>query len=211
MANKIKRKNDSFIRDALILCVITVILALLLAVVYNMTKKPIEKAAEEGKKVAYQSVFSGYENIDIKTDDNLTKSIESYQPADSGAKISEGVIVSDSEGNVIGRAFIASAKGYGGDVTVSVGIDNDGVITGIDIVSMNETAGLGANCTNDDFKSQYAGKSGEISVTKSEQPADNEISAISGATITSGAVTSAVNTCLSFAESLGDSEVMPNE
>lgn len=211
MANKIKRKNDSFIRDALILCIITIILALLLAVVYSMTKKPIDKAAEEGKKAAYQSVFSEYENIEVKTDEGLTKAIGEYQPEDEGTKITEGVIVSDSGNNVIGRAFIASAKGYGGDITVSVGIDNDGSVTGIDIVSMNETAGLGANCTSGEFKAEYKGKTGQISVTKSDTPADNEISAISGATITSKAVTSAVNTCISFAESLGDSEVEPNE
>ncbi len=211
MANKIKRKNDSFIKDALILCAITVILALLLAVVYNMTKTPIDNAAEEAKKAAYQSVFSDYENIEVKTDENLTKAIEAYQPEDTASKITEGVIVSDSDGSVIGMAFIAASKGYGGDITVSVGLDKDGVITGIDIVSMNETAGLGANCTNEEFKAQYNGKAGEISVTKSDSPADNEISALSGATITSNAVTTAVNTCTKFAESLADSEVMPNE
>lgn len=201
---KIKRKGDSFVRDALILCGITVILALCLAVVYNMTKSPINNAAEEGKKVAYKSVFSSYDDIDIENDDTLTKAIEGYTPADEGAKITEGVIVKDKSGNVIGRAFIASAKGYGGDVTVSVGIDNEGVITGIDIVSMNETAGLGANCTNEEFKEQFSGKSGEIGVTKSGTPDDSEINALSGATITSKAVTSAVNTCAAFVEGLGE-------
>ena len=200
---KIKRKGDSFVRDALILCGITVILALCLAFVYNMTKNPINDAAEEGKKVAYKNVFSSYDDIDIENDAALTKAIEGYTPADEGAKITEGVIVKDKSGNDIGKAFIASAKGYGGDVTVSVGIDNEGVITGIDIVSMNETAGLGANCTSEEFKSQYIGKSGELEVTKSGAPGDSEINALSGATITSKAVTSAVNTCTEFVEGLG--------
>ena len=96
---KIKRKGDSFVRDALILCGITVILALCLAFVYNMTKNPINDAAEEGKKVAYKNVFSSYDDIDIENDAALTKAIEGYTPADEGAKITEGVIVIDVEKN----------------------------------------------------------------------------------------------------------------
>ena len=203
MSRKIKRKNDNYLRDAFVLCGITLVLALILGGVYMMTKEPIDEAAEKGKQVAYQNVFPDNETINIVNDEELTKAAVEYEPEDTKTKITEAVKVTDAAGSDIGTAYIAATKGYGGTLTVSVGVNKEGVVTGIDIVSMNETAGLGANCTKDDFKAQYAGKSGEISVTKSETPADNEISAISGATITSDAVTDAVNKCLSFAESYG--------
>ena len=203
MARKIKRKNDSYLKDAFILCAITLVLALILGGVYMMTKDPIDEAAEKGKQVAYQNVFPDNAPIEIAADDPLTQAVLGFEPEDEKTKITEAVKVTDGTGNEIGKAYIVSTKGYGGTITVSVGVNNEGTVTGIDIVSMNETAGLGANCTKDEFKSQFAGKTGEITVTKSETAADNEISAISGATITSDAVTKAVNKCLSFAENYG--------
>ena len=85
--------------------------------------------------------------------------------------------------------------------------DNDGKITGISVISQTETAGLGAVCAEktskgEDFRNQYAGKSGEITVIKSGEPADNEIVAISGATISSKAVTAGINAALDCVKAL---------
>ena len=101
----------------------------------------------------------------------------------------------DENGDVIGFVFTTSAKGYGGAVGVMVGVDAEGVITGIEILSHSETPGLGANATTDGFKSQFAGKSGELVVDKNNADGQN-IKAITAATITSKAVTSAVNAAL---------------
>ena len=203
MSKKIQRKGDNFVKDALILFAITLILGLCLGMVYTVTKKPIDNAAEEAKQVAYQKVFEGAD-IEVKQDDKLTAAAEAFISETNNAVIQEAVIVCDKSSNELGKAFIASGKGYGGDVTISVGIGTDGVITGIDIISMNETAGLGANCTRPEFKEQFKGKSGEIAVVKSGASQENEIDALSGATITSKAVTSAVNACLEFASAFGE-------
>lgn len=99
----------------------------------------------------------------------------------------------DGSGKIIGYVFSTSAKGYGGDIDVMVGIDSNGVIKGVSILSISETAGLGMNAKNDSFLNQYNGKSGELSVIKNGTPAEDEIQALTGATITSKAMTNAVN------------------
>lgn len=76
----------------------------------------------------------------------------------------------------------------------------DGTVSGIEFLTITETAGLGMNAQKPEWKAQYAGKNvEEFSVTKSGASADNEINAISGATITSNAVTGAVNAAVYFA------------
>ena len=72
------------------------------------------------------------------------------------------------------------------------GMDADGKVTGMEILAIEETAGLGMNAKKDDFKNQYNGNSGEFTVVKSDA-GENEIQALTGATITSQAVTDAVN------------------
>lgn len=215
MANKkIKRKGDSLIKDALILFAITLLLGLVLGGVYMVTKDPIDEAAEAAKQEAYSRVFAEYDNVAFESDDAVSTLLEKYNSDDEvikgqdgeaiDANVTEAVAAKDGSGNVIGYAFIAQSKGYGGDVSISVGVTTDGVVSGIDIVSMSETAGLGAKCTDEDFKAQYAGKSGEIVVSKSGASADNEIDALSGATITSNAVTRSVNACLALVSELGN-------
>ncbi len=105
----------------------------------------------------------------------------------------------DDTQSVIGYVFTTSAKGYDGDIITMVGVGADGIITGIDFLSISETAGLGMNADKDEFKGQYVGKSEEIGVNKNT-PAENEIQALTGATITSKAVTDAVNIALDLYE-----------
>ncbi|MBQ3136810.1 MAG: RnfABCDGE type electron transport complex subunit G [Clostridia bacterium] len=101
----------------------------------------------------------------------------------------------DKIGNEIGYVFTAGAKGYGGTVSVMVGLDKEGTVTGIEILSHSETPGLGANAVKDDFKGRFTGKSGILTVDKVSNDGQN-IQAITAATITSKAVVSAVNTII---------------
>lgn len=104
----------------------------------------------------------------------------------------------DENGNAIGYVVVNVAKGYGGDVSVMTGVDTDGKVTGISILSHSETAGLGAKATTEDFRSQFIGLVNEITVSK-DKAGDNSIDAITGATITSRAVVNAVNEAISLA------------
>lgn len=97
---------------------------------------------------------------------------------------------------LIGYVAVSASKGYGGDVQIMIGVNLDLTVAGIEILSQSETAGLGANCENPEWLSQFVGKSGHLAVSKD----GGEIDAITASTITSRAVTSAVNKALAQVE-----------
>lgn len=107
----------------------------------------------------------------------------------------------NESGEEVGYVFTSGAKGYGGTVSVMVGVDMNGEITGVEILSHSETPGLGANATKDDFKARFVGKSGQLVVDKNSNDGQN-IQAITAATITSKAVTGAVNAVLAEYETI---------
>ena len=101
----------------------------------------------------------------------------------------------DGSGNTLGYVFtVTTGEGYGGDIQFTLGVAADGTMQGISFLSISETAGLGMRANTDDFKSQFAGKNVEsIAYSKTGATADNEIDALSGATVTTNAVTNGVN------------------
>lgn len=124
-----------------------------------------------------------------------------FSPAEPGVELESLYKGVDGE-NI--RGYVASTvchEGYGGDINVMVGITNEFKVSQIKIMSMSETAGLGAKAGTVDFSDQYIGLESGIGVEKNNGgSADkNTISAISGATVTSKAVTKAVNCALDAA------------
>lgn len=102
----------------------------------------------------------------------------------------------DEAGEVVGYVFTTTANGYGGQVKIMTGVLTDGTIHKIEVLDVSkETPGLGLNAQNESFHSQFKGKTFGLAVTKNE-PGENEVKAITGATITSKAVTKAVNGAL---------------
>ena len=93
-----------------------------------------------------------------------------------------------------GYTFKVITNDYGGKIEITVGINMDGRVEGVQIGEHSETPGLGAKIIEETFTNQYNGKEIEnpISVTKNE-PGDQEIQAISGATVSSHAVNDGVN------------------
>lgn len=173
-------------RPAIMLCVICLVVTALLAGTNLMTKDIIAQqtlAAEEASRKVVLPDAESFEEKSISAQDGEV----SYYEAIS------------SNGETVGWVFVTSAKGYGGDVSVMTGINTDGYVNGVVILSQNETPGLGANATNESFRSQYqqAAPESGFSVIKSGAPTDGQISALTGATITSNAVTDAVNEAIS--------------
>ena len=100
----------------------------------------------------------------------------------------------DESGEIVGYIFPEESKGYGGTIYMTVGINTDGTVHGVEITELSETAGLGMNAKNQPwFLEQYKDMGGKIGVAN---PADGEIQALTGATITSKAVTLGVNTAI---------------
>lgn len=107
------------------------------------------------------------------------------------------VFVAKASHNVVGYILNVEPKGYGGAISVLIGLDQNKAVKGVKILSHSETPGFGANAEKPSFIDQYIGKQGTIKVTKTS-PKEDEIQAITGATITSAAITDGVNAAIAF-------------
>ena len=172
------------------LLIISAVAALLLALTNSVTASTIaqrnEQANAEARKLVLESAQDFEQVKDVKTDNS------------KGVEVSEVYEAKDASGKTVGYTLKVLPSGYGGTIELMVGIDSaKGQVSGINVVSNSETAGLGAKATNPEFSDQYKGKPlEELSVLKNGTPGDTEIKAISGATITSTAVTNGVDAAI---------------
>jgi electron transport complex protein RnfG len=198
-----KEKSGTILKDALILFIITLIAGFALGFVHEVTLPAIEAQNLQAKLNAYRTVFPGA--TDFAAEDSLTQLIgESQALLESkgltNITVDEALSATDEAGNILGYVVVVTTQeGYGGAITLSLGYSLDGTVKGIEILSMSETAGLGAKAGGKEFKSQFADKNvTEFAYTKTGAQTDNEIDALSGATITTRAVVDAANAGLSF-------------
>ncbi len=201
MSENSEKKSNIFV-NTIVIVAVTLVAVLALSVVNQITREPIAQAEINARAEIYSAVYpnaAGFAEID-NSDALLEASAELLSGAGyDGCCINDALAVTDSNGDVEGYVIAAtSPNGYGGDIQVAIGICG-GKLTGFDVVSQNETAGLGSKCTESDFKAQFAGKAAtELEYTKTGASADNQIDAISGATVTTKAVLAAVNSAVSY-------------
>lgn len=194
--------NDtkSMIKNALILFAITLVAGVLLGIVYQVTKDPIAYQDKLAQDKANQSVFASAATFDdLGVDEAQAEAASSEHPGVTIESVKQAV---DSSGNLAGYVIQVKSKGYGDFIEYTVGITIEGNINGISIISIAETPGLGMNADKvivpqfvDKLKTQFA-------VVKNGQLTDSstQIEAISGATITSKAVTEGVNAAVTYFE-----------
>ncbi|SHK44344.1 electron transport complex protein RnfG [Hathewaya proteolytica DSM 3090] len=182
------KNEDNIFKLGAILLVVTLIAGLILGIVFNVTKEPIAKQEKINNDKAMKELFKEADtfdksNVALKEDGKITEVNEAKKGSE-----------------VVGYAIKAETKGYAGTITLMAGVSVEGKITGIQIISQSETAGLGQNCTKDFFKDNFKDKDIKkpLNVVKSNPSPENEVLAISGATITSKAVTNAVNDIVTF-------------
>ena len=190
------------IHNTLILTALTLVLGLLLGVVYNITKDPIAAAESEARQAAYKEVFedaASFEELEDFDSDKADSFVSGKGFKDS---VDDVVKACDDSGAVLGYIVTVTAKDASqGTVTFSVGIQNDGTVNGYSITDIAETPGLGMKAAEDDFASQFEEKLvTAFKVVKQAPAADDEIEAISGATITSKAVANGVNAAKAYFE-----------
>lgn len=198
-ADAVKSKSDisTMLKEAGILFCITLLSGLLLGFVYELTKEPRKIQQEKAVQEACVAVFPNaggqgaelqFEDIGYVPDEALTAEL-----AESNVRIGT-VFAAYNDGALYGYVVESvSSKGYGGDIVLYVGVGTDGTVNGVSITEISETAGLGMEAPNV-LTPQFAGKKVESFVfTKSGAAAENEVDAISSATITTRAVTNAVN------------------
>lgn len=186
---------NKIVKNTLILTLITVIAGFLLGVVYEVTKTPISQAQETAKKEAWQAVFSDVKLGDFKAEDVDQKAADkAVKDMGVNATIDEVCTAGDA-GYVI---TTTDKDGFGGNIQITVGIKKDGTINGVSILSISETAGLGIKATEPSFYNQYVNKQADKFVVSKDGGDGEQIDALSGATITSRAVTGAVNAALGY-------------
>lgn len=177
-----KRSILEIFRVGSILFVITAVSAAILAVANSYTAPVIAENNERAQIAAMEKVLPGatmFENA------NITE---------------EGIVTGlYTAGN--GYVVMVSPKGYGGEILMAVGVGTDLKVTGVEVISQSETAGLGANCTNPEFLAQYIGKGENIGVVK-KGANENEVDAISSATVTTKAVTKGVNEAVNYVKKI---------
>ena len=192
---------NNIVKNTLILTAITVVSGFLLGVVYGITKEPIAEAQENTKQEAYRSVLSDASSFETMEDFDAADAAsileENGYSSDEITEVAEGI---DDSGETVGYVVnVMSHEAYDGDLEVSVGIAADGTVKGIEMLSISETAGLGMKADEAEFKDQFKDKNVEkFTYTKSGESGDDKIDAISGATITTNAVTNAVDSALVY-------------
>lgn len=200
----------TIVKNTLILFAITLVAGLGLGFVYNVTSDARAEQEEKTKLSAYESVMPGMEDFEnVKIDRNCAKFIEDQvnenEKADNisaikpfNATVDEVVLAKDKDGNDLGYIVtVTDNEAYDGSLQMTVGVKEDGTVLGISFLSLSETPGLGMKADEDSFKSQFQNKKVDYFVyEKSGATGDNEINAISSATITSNAVTHGVNAAI---------------
>ncbi|HMA75724.1 MAG TPA: RnfABCDGE type electron transport complex subunit G [Candidatus Krumholzibacteriaceae bacterium] len=178
-------------RLTLVLTVITAVSAGVLAFVSYQTEEPIRKALQEEKMTAARNVLPPFDN----------KIIEDRKFVVNSAGDTIEVFRGKKDGKITGAAFpVISADGYSGDIEFLVGVNRDGVIQGVEILKHSETPGLGAKIQSGEFRDQFEGHSIDNTRVWEVKKDGGEFEQITGATISSRAVTRAIRKGLNFYE-----------
>ncbi len=186
----------NIVKNAGILLAITVVAAIALSFVYELTKEPIALAAQKAKAQAYQAVYeaaAAFEDVDNAA--TLMKDYNATLP--TGTAVEEVLRTVDEAGNPLGYVLTVTAKGYGGPVRIALGIEKSGTVIGYAVLEHEESPGFGANCENEDVKQQFLGITGA-----------DQIDGITGATITTNALKSETQAAIDFVKSLEGGEAV---
>lgn len=185
-----------------ILMVICAIVAALLGVVNGVTADKIKAIQEQKLQASLEVVFPGAQFEKIPVTEELT-ALAASADAESGLE----AIYSASTG---GYAVEVTPTGFGGAIDMIVGIDAEGNVTGISVISHTETAGIGTKIAADKpnkngvgVLSQFIGRGAGEGNLFTVNSGSNQVDAISGATVTTKAVTRGVNAASLVAGQLG--------
>ena len=185
--------GGQILKLALVLLAVAAVIALVLGVVNEITKGPIEQYLNGKRDAAYAMVMPG----DGNTYEEIDASSYANDPSNSITKLSAA---KDASGNAIGYVAETTFSGAQGMITMVIGLDNDLTCTGIGITEHSETSGLGAKAADptDPFPQSMVGLTDGAKLSKD----GGSVSAISGATLTSRAVVTEIQTVIDAVKSL---------
>lgn len=187
----------NIIKDAFILFMITAVAGVLLALVNEVTKKPIEDGKHAAVEAACKEVFPDAASFAAKELPADTADFAARYPKSIVDEIYDAL---DDSGNAMGVVLnMTNKEGYGGNIRFSMGIALDGTVKGVSILETSETPGLGLQAADvllPQFKERKADSF--VFVKGGGASAENEVDAISSATITTRAFTNGINAGLDY-------------
>ncbi len=175
-------KKESVVKLGIILLIICATVTLALAVVNDITQPLIAQITQRQQDEARTEVLPQAQTFE---------------------RLSEKVYRGFQEGKAVGYAVTATPSGYGGEINMMVGLDEEFRVTGVKIVTFSETPGLGSKSSEPKFLDQFIGKDGNVTVVKGSAKGENDVVAVSGATISSNAVTTGVKDAIRLAQEAG--------
>ena len=211
MSNEVKTKEKVnmdpkyIIKLTVTLFATCVIVAGLLGLVNMVTKDKIAAINWENTQTAMKAVVADPDNTEF------SEALENTDAMNAAAKAAGGTLDSVYEvlvgGENAGYAIKVVASGSQGNIEMMVGVDAEGVVTGVSIVDNSETSGIGSKVMSneplssgvgvlDQFQGKSAAADGTLTVGKN-------VDAISGATVSSKGVTAGVNAALAVAGAIG--------
>ncbi len=167
----------------IVLMLIVLVAAVLVVLVNSLTADRIEAINLANAEQARRSVMSAADSFS-------PLEVEAGAPVDNCYEAVSG-------GSVVGHTAQVTVRGYGGPIEIIVGAAEDGTITGVSVGGSDfaETAGLGARVKEAWFRDQYVGLTAPVTLKQ-------DVDAVSGATISSRAVTNGINTAMEYIASL---------
>lgn len=186
------KTNSDIITPTAVLTVICIVVTLALSSANMLTAKKITELSVKNQNDAMSKLIDADE---YKAETAVL----------DGENVNYHTALKDGEN--IGYIFTVDEKGYGDTVSVMTAVNTDGTVAAVEILdASNETPGLGQNVKNSDFYTQFNGLADNITVIRggSANADNNEINAVTGATISSKAVTKAVNRALGYSAQITD-------
>lgn len=202
-----KKQSDVavMLKEAAILFVITLVSGFLLGFVYDLTKEPIRVQQEKAVQEACMAVFPGSAEMGVSFEElqYTPDALLVTEFSEKGVEIGSVFKATDNTGALYGYVVQSTtSEGYGGDIVLYVGVKADTTVSGVSILDISETAGLGMEASNV-LVPQFADKAvTSFTYSKTGSRSESEVDAISGATITTDAVVDAVNGGIKAAQKL---------
>ena len=199
-----KSLRDKIPLPVVVLAAITLLAGLALSGVFTLTEEKIEEQKLLANTASFKEVCAGAETFEgIEAANTAIADMDGavYGTDFGRVYINSAVEGKDASGNTAGYVVsVTSSDGYDGDITFSVGIDNEGSVTGVAFTKLTETPGMGMRVDEPGFKEQFVGRGVEKYVLNKSGggTAPEEINSISGASTSSGAVVNGVNAALDF-------------
>lgn len=182
--------KKTIIYPTVVMLLICIVITLALSVTNAVTSPTIAEITEENTKSAMKSVMKADKYVQSELEVSEDESVSYYKAV--------------KDGKIKGYIFTLTEKGYGGDISVMISVNPDCTVNTVQILdASNETPGLGQNVTKEEFYGQFEGKGYGVQTVKGgTKSAENEVDAVTSATISSKAVGRAVNNALGYAEKI---------